>query len=704
MENEPRAEPDLQVVLNAIPVPIFFKDAAGAYLGCNRAFEAYIGLPRDRILGKTVHDVAPRDLAEVYDKADRSLFVAGGVQAYETQVRYADGSRHDVIFNKATFPRPDGGLGGLVGTILDVTERKRAEKSLRQSEERYRAIVGSLAEGVLLVAADGRVLMANPGSERILGLSAAELLDGAEWSMVRDDGTPMPAEETPLRATLATGLAHDGTEVGIDRRDGTRAWVSMSARPLRQLVDGHAFAVVLSMADISDRRHAQARLQHETLHDALTGLPNRALLMDRLEHALVSAQRRSEHVAVASIDLDRFKVVNDALGHRGGDRLLQDVARRLAGSLRTSDTIARMGGDEFCAILPEVADRAAAVLVARRMLADMCPAFEVEGRDVYASASIGLAMYPDDGEDPHTLLRCADSAMYQAKEGGKNQVRIFARDKYDDSRLDFESRLHRAVERRELTLHYQPIVDLSTARVIGVEALLRWHDPVLGEVMPDRIIPVAEETGLVIPIGAWALQEACRQAKAWEREGMPLRVSVNVSAVQFRGDDFIEVVADALRESGLAPHSLELELTESVIMRDEAVETMRALRDIGVCLAVDDFGIGYSSLSQLQRLPVTTLKIDRSFVAEVAKGPGLVEPIIRLAHGLGLRVIAEGVESDEQRKALRLLGCDQAQGFALGRPMAPESLRSASIGRDIVSSTMDLALERWGSRPESCGK
>jgi diguanylate cyclase (GGDEF)-like protein/PAS domain S-box-containing protein len=686
MENEHRIEPDLQVVVDAIPVPIFFKDVAGTYRGCNRAFEAYIGLPRDRIIGKTVHDVAPPDLADVYAKADRALFAAGGVQTYETQVRYADGTRHHVVFNKATFPRPDGGLGGLVGTILDVTERKRAERALRQSEERYRAVVGSLAEGILLVAADGRVLMANPAAERILGLSAAELLDGAEWTAVRDDGAPMPAEETPLRAALATGRAHDGVELGIDRRDGTRAWVSMSARPLRQLVDGHAFAVVLSMADVSDRRHAQARLQHETLHDALTGLPNRALFMDRLERALVSAQRRSEHVAVASIDLDRFKVVNDALGHRGGDRLLQEVATRLAGALRTSDTMARMGGDEFCAILPGLADRAEAVLAANRMLAAMRAAFEVHGRDVHASVSIGLALYPDDGEDPHTLLRGADSAMYHAKEGGKNQVRIFARGKHDDSRLDFETRLHRAIDRQELTLHYQPIVDVSTARVLGVEALLRWHDPGLGDVTPDRIIPVAEETGLIIPIGAWALHEACRQAMAWQREGMPLRVSVNVSAVQLRGDDFIEVVADALRETGLAPHWLELELTESAIMRDEAAETLRALRGLGVYLAVDDFGIGYSSLSQLQRLPVTALKIDRSFVADVAKGPGLVEPIIRLAHGLGLRVIAEGVESHDQLKALRMLGCDQAQGFALGAPVPAEGMTGAKVARGIVSS------------------
>jgi diguanylate cyclase (GGDEF)-like protein/PAS domain S-box-containing protein len=548
-------------------------------------------------------------------------------------------------------------------------------------------VLGAIPSPVLLVSAGARVLMANPAAERVLGLSAGELLAGAAWPVVHEDGTPVPLEETPLHATLATGRPHEAAAVGIDRPDGTRVWVSMSARPLHPRAEGEAFAVVVSMADITERRHAQARLQHECFHDALTGLPNRALFTDRLDRALERAQRRKERVAVVSIDLDRFKVVNGSLGHRAGDRLLQEVASRLAGSLRTSDTIARMGGDEFCAILPEVQDRAAAVFVAHRMLAAMRQVFEVHGRDVHASASIGLALYPEDGADPHTLLRCADAAMYQAKDGGKDQVRVVACGGHDDSRLDFETRLHRAIDHRQLTLQYQPIVDLRSARVVAVEALMRWHVPGFGDVKPERFIPVAEETGLVVPIGAWALAEACRQAAAWAREGTPLRVSVNVSAVQFRRDDFLAVVTDALSESGLSPRALELELTESAFMRDEAAETLRALRDIGVSLAVDDFGMGYSSLSRLQRLPVTTLKIDRSFVAGMTAGPGIVEPIVRLAHGLGLRVIAEGVESHEQLKALRALGCEEAQGFVLGAPMPAERLLGTRAARRGVASS-----------------
>lgn len=670
------------MVLDAIPVPIFFKDSEGVYRGCNRAFEAYVGLTRDRIVGKTVYDVSPGDLAATYHEADLALFRAGGTQTYETHVRYADGSRHDVVFKKATFPPAGGATGGLVGSILDVTERKRAEGALRQSEERYRDLVGSLAEGVLLVAADGVPLMANPAAERILGLTFAELLAGADIAMVDEDGSPLPRSVSPLHATLATGLAHDATVVGVDRRDGTRAWVSMSARPLQHLVDGHPFAVVLSFSDISERRHAQARLQHQTCHDALTGLPNRAQLTERLERSLAAARQRGGRVAVASIDLDRFKVVNDSLGHRAGDRLLQEAADRLAWPLHPGDTFARMGGDEFCAVLPEVADRAAAEVTARSLLAAMQPAFTVQGRDVHASASIGLALYPDDGHDPHALLRCAESAMYEAKKRGGNQVRLFAPGERDGSRLDFETRLHRAVERGELTLHYQPVVDLRSARRVGVEALLRWHDPVLGDVVPDRIIPIAEETGLIIPIGAWALQEACRQARVWEARGQPLHLAVNVSAVQLRRDDFVEVVAAALRQSGLTPSALELELTESAIMHDEVDGTIQALRGLGVQLAVDDFGVGYSSLGRLQRIPVTTLKIDRSFVAGMTGGPGLVGPIIHLAHGLGLRVVAEGVETRDQVQALRALGCDLAQGFTFGEAVPAERLMAAETAAD----------------------
>ncbi len=542
------AHRDLHVILDAVPIPIFFKDAAGVYRGCNRAFEEYIGRPRSEIVGRTVHELAPSDLAEVYHAADLALLREHGVQTYESQVRYADGSRRDVLFNKATFPGPAGEVAGLVGTILDVTDRKAAE----------------------------------------------------------------------------------------------------------------------------------ARLQHQAFHDALTGLPNRALFMDRLGLALAAARRGPARVALVYLDLDRFKMVNDTLGHHAGDRLLQEVGRRLAAAVRDSDTMARMGGDEFCAIVPDVVDGAEAAAVAHRLAAALRPVVELQGHDLHVTASVGVALHPTDGEDPHTLLRCADAAMYQAKESGPNAVRLFSPGQRDDRRLDFESKLHGAVERGELTLHYQPQTHLATSRLVGFEALLRWNHPTLGQVMPDRIIPVAEESGLVLPIGAWVLREACRQAAAWQRGGRNLRVAVNVSARQLERGDFPDLVRETLRETGLEPALLEVELTESVAMREESIARMASLRDTGVRIAIDDFGTGYSSLSCLRRMPVEALKIDRSFVREVEDGSPLLEPIIRLAHGLGLRVVAEGVETHRQLRRLHELGCDLAQGYALGGPM-PASLVEARL-------------------------
>jgi diguanylate cyclase (GGDEF)-like protein/PAS domain S-box-containing protein len=400
---------ELRALLDAIPAPVFYKDAHGVYRGCNKAFEAYLGKTRDEIIGKDVYGLSPKELADVYKQADDALFASRDVQIYEARVRYADGSYHDVMFHKATFDDATGQLAGMIGTILDITTRKQAEKALAESEARYRAVVSALGEGIVVMSRDRRVLACNPAARTILRMDEATLMAGTPWPLVDDEGAPCTIDLPTDRTGMVFGLRH---------ADGTRAWISVSTRTIAD-ADG---AVVVSFADITERRMFQQQLEHQALHDALTGLPNRKLFMQRLDHALELARRRDERVAVAFVDLDGFKAVNDTHGHEAGDHLLADIGRRLGTVLRGSDLVARLGGDEFCAILTGVVDQAAARSIAQRMLDTIAPAIEHPN----VTASIGVALFPDDATEPSILLRQADAAMYRVKSRGKNAVAFYA--------------------------------------------------------------------------------------------------------------------------------------------------------------------------------------------------------------------------------------------------------------------------------------
>jgi len=416
---------ELRVILDAIPAPVFYKDAAGVYRGCNRAFLAYLGKTRDQVVGLDVYGLSPKELADVYKKADDELFASRTVQMYEARVRYADGTYHDVIFHKATFDDARGELAGLVGTILDITTRKQAERALAESEARYRAVVSALAEGVVLVDRERRVLACNPAAEAILRLSHDQLVAGAPWPIVDDAGERLAFERTPIGETLATGEDRTGVVLALGYPDGARAWIALTTRALGEPGAPPA-SVVASFADVTERRVFQQQLEHAAFHDALTGLPNRKLFMERLEHALELARRRDERVAVAFIDLDRFKHVNDTHGHATGDRLLAEIARRLGEVLRGSDLVARLGGDEFCAILTGVSDAATARAIAQRMLQAIARAIDIAGHATEVTASIGLALFPDHATESALLVRYADHAMYEVKSAGKNAVGVFA--------------------------------------------------------------------------------------------------------------------------------------------------------------------------------------------------------------------------------------------------------------------------------------
>ncbi|MFQ5618759.1 MAG: putative bifunctional diguanylate cyclase/phosphodiesterase, partial [Rhodospirillales bacterium] len=439
----------------------------------------------------------------------------------------------------------------------------------------------------------------------------------------------------------------------------------------------------LTFIDVTKQKQVEEQIRRQANYDSLTGLPNRMLFLDRMKQAIVSVRRNKGLLALLFIDLDRFKVVNDTLGHVVGDRLLQEAAKRLQASVREVDTVARLGGDEFTIVLQDIAKAEDAAMVANKVIDSLGKPFLLDGHEAFIGASIGITIFPADGDDATTLLRNADVAMYRAKDAGRNEYRFFtnAMDAQALNRMSLENDLRYALERKQLFVHYQPIVEFQSERVINAEALLRWRHPTRGLVAPDTFIPLAEETGLIKSLGEWVLRTACAQARAWRDMDLPVfGMSVNLSSGQLKRGFTKDTVATVLEETGLSPDLLTFEITESLIMEDaeEAITYLHAIREMGVGLSIDDFGTGYSSLSYLKRLPVNSVKIDRSFVHDVTVDPedaSLADAIIALAHNLGLKVIAEGVETKEQLDFLRTRGCDLYQGYYFAKPMTAKEFQ-----------------------------
>jgi diguanylate cyclase (GGDEF)-like protein/PAS domain S-box-containing protein len=562
--------------------------------------------------------------------------------------------------------------------MLDV--RAQAEEALRASEERLHGIVHMAAEAIIVVDEQFRVVLFNPTAEAVFGCSAADAYGASAERFV-----PPRLREACRQHMIAFiagganairmgdhveifGLRANGEEFPLEL---SLSRISHSGKPL--------YSVVLN--DISARRRDEARLNALANYDGLTALPNRALFHQRVQRSLVHAQRFNEGLAVLFLDLDRFKNVNDSLGHNVGDRVLQALAERLTGCLREVDTLARLGGDEFAVLIEQVTDTRFVGSVARKLLQAVAEPLTLDGQEYNITASIGISAYPADGSDAATLLKNADIAMYRAKARGKNNAQFYAVDMnaHSMARLSIETGLRHALERGEFLLHYQPKVDIGSGRICGMEALLRWMRPGTGMVSPAEFIPVAEESGLIEPIGAWVLKAACERNRAWQRQGMPpLRVAVNLSARQFVQANLVSDVARVLDASGLAPGLLELEITESMVMDDpeRAIRTLRQLKSMGIALAIDDFGTGYSSLGYLKRFPIDNIKIDRSFIKDI---PGnnddatITRTIIDMTHNLRLKVVAEGVETKAQLDFLREQGCDEMQGYYFSRPLAEDA-------------------------------
>jgi diguanylate cyclase (GGDEF)-like protein len=479
------------------------------------------------------------------------------------------------------------------------------------------------------------------------------------------------------------------------RRDGVEIPIEDSVSPIHDR-DGKATGAVIVFRDVSAARAMALLMVHSAQHDFLTGLPNRMLLNDRVSQAIVLAHRHMKKVAVLFLDLDGFKHINDSLGHPIGDKLLQSIAKRLVDCGRSSDTVSRQGGDEFVVLLSEVEQSDDAAITARRMLQAVAEPHSIGQHDLHVTASIGLSIYPDDGLDAETLIKNADTAMYQAKENGHQSFQFFkpAMNVRAVERQSIEESLRRALERQEFALQYQPIINLGTGEITGAEALIRWTHPTRGPVSPAQFIPIAEDCGLILPIGNWVLREACKQAQAWTHAGLTLAtMAVNISAMEFRDERFLDGVFAALKDTGLDPRSLELELTESVLMkRAESTESiLKTLRARGVQVAVDDFGTGYSSLSYLRKFPIDALKIDQSFVRQITTAPDettIVTAVISMGRSLKLRVVAEGVETQEELAFLQAHHCDEAQGYFFSRPLPPEQfakLLATGISQTVLN-------------------
>ena len=561
-----------------------------------------------------------------------------------------------------------------VWSFRDVTARFAAEAAMRESEIRYRLLFEQNAAGVCVTRLDGTILDSNGTFAAMLGYRRLALV-GTNMR----DLFARPTERDELTTLLIDATTLNSVEIELRRDDGTKVWV------LQNLVlvgSGDDAVIHSTVVDISDRKRAEEQIEFHAFHDVLTQLPNRKLFTDRLRHSLTRVRRSGKSLAVMFIDVDHFKTINDTLGHTAGDELLLEMSRRLLACVREDDTVARLGGDEFTIVLSELRQPEDAVTVARKVLETVAKPLTVAGTQIEVSASIGIALYPADGADPESLLRNADSAMYRAKESGRNNYQLCTEEMKTRAleRLSLESRLRKALQEEQLVLQYQPQISLASGKIIGVEALVRWNDPEQGMIQPSAFIPVAEESRLIVPIGEWVLRTACRQARRWYDHGSgPLRLSVNLSARQFQQHDLVAMVHSALADAQLDPWALELEITESTAMHNAevTVEVLRALRDIGVGISIDDFGTGYSSLSYLQRFPINAVKIDRSFVRDLVTNDGdaaIVAAVIGIARSLRLRVIAEGVETVEQLTSLRERGCDEAQGFYFSRPVDADGI------------------------------
>jgi diguanylate cyclase (GGDEF)-like protein/PAS domain S-box-containing protein len=672
----------LRSTLESTADGILVVDRHGKVISYNSRFAAMWGIEQEMMDQDDDATLLASVLDRLQDPAPflakvRELYAEPEAESFDV-LEFADGR----VIERYSRPQMlDGAAVGRVWSFRDTTERRRADNALRAAAERYRTLFERNLAGVFRSSTNAVILECNDAFARILGFAAAADCIGLNMH----EHYAHPRQRAILLAHLVAGGTLANHELQLRRSDGSPIWVLANASLLDSTEQAPERVIEGSLVDITQRKNAESQLAHQAFHDALTGLPNRMLFQDRLNQALSLARRHGRGLAVLFLDLDQFKVVNDTLGHTIGDRLLQVVAGRLHQAVRESDTVARVGGDEFNILLPGTTRGVQAAKTAEKILATVAQPVDLDGHRLYLTTSIGISLFPADAQDAEALLTSADIAMYRAKELGRNGYQLCTPEMNARSfeRMTLESDLRLGIERAEFRLFYQPQVDMASGRASGVEALLRWQHPYRGLVSPDAFIGVAEEARLIVPIGEWVLRTACRQAVAWHAAGLHgLSLAVNLSALQLQQRGLPGILRSILAETGLDPRHLELEITESAAMQNAAhtVEVLQQLRTLGLRIAIDDFGTGHASLAYLKHFPIDALKIDGGFVADIdataanPHGNAIVTAIISLAHGMGLRVIAEGVETEAQLRFLANNGCDEYQGFLFSPPRPADEL------------------------------
>jgi diguanylate cyclase (GGDEF)-like protein/PAS domain S-box-containing protein len=664
------SEERYRAVVETLNEGLLITDGEDRILFANERVSAMTGYAVSEVRQRPASELflAAKDWPALRDRHARRL--RGQSERYEVEMRRKDGSHFFAEVHAIPFRNAEGKIVGTLGAITDVTERKRAEDSLQRSAREYRDLFESANDAILILRPESQMILeANRKACETYGLPRDQIVGMSLKNFTRD----VPRSEEQVRRILREG-ASENLETVHFHRDGTPIDLLVSS----SVVEYRGESAILSVCrDITESKRAKQEIERLAYHDALTDLPNRARFADRLEIALSQARREGHPLAILFLDLDRFKVVNDSLGHKVGDLLLQKVALRLSQLIRGGDTLARLGGDEFVVLLAKIGQDEDAARVAHNVLALFKKPFMLGERELFISASIGISVFPRHGEDGESLVKNADIAMYRAKQEGRDNYQFHTSKHTHDAirRLALETDLRKGLDQADFCVYYQPLVDIDTGHIVGAEALARWDHPLRGLLRPSEFIPIAEETGLIVPLGARILREACTRMQAWHDNGFPnLRLSVNLSARQFHQRDLATQVDVVLRETGLIPGSLDLEITESVAMQnvDASVVALRGLKDLGVKITIDDFGTGYSSLSYLKKFPIDTIKIDQAFVQDVSSDSNdaaIVRAAIVMAHELKLNVIAEGVETVEQVAFLRRRRCNEMQGYLFSEPI-----------------------------------
>jgi len=680
-----KSEERLRSLIDTVPALIRASGPDGRCVYLNSYHQGLLDFDVARAVGQPVGILFDEEYGRRHRELDIQVFETGRtVRGFEERLVDRNGTPRQFLTTKAPLLDGDGTASLVVTVSLDITERARAEENVRKLS----LAVEQSPASVLITNTRGEIEYVNAKFTEVTGYRPEEVI-GRNPRILRSSYTPAETHRQ-MWETINAGREWRG-EFYNKKKSGELYWEFASISPIKD-ASGRITHFLAVKEDITVRKKYEEQILRQANYDDVTRLPNRVLALDRLSQALARAHRQKTMVGLLFIDLDRFKVVNDTLGHSVGDRLLKEVGKRLSLCIREGDTVARLGGDEFTVVLPDINAPKHAELVAEKILEVFAQPFVIDSQELFTTASVGITLYPLDAHDPHALMRNADAAMYQAKELGRNRAQFFTRELNEQAmeRVRIETLLRHALERDELALHYQPIIDLRTGRLTGAEALLRWHNEELGNVAPDLFIPMAEDTGQISMIGAWVIKNACQQAAEWRRAGAPpIRMSINVSSRQFRGPTLIDAVIRALEDTAIPADHLELEITEGLLMEDlpETTAALDRLTAMGVRFSVDDFGTGFSSLSYLKRFPVTTLKIDRSFIEDVTDDSdhaALVRAIITMAHSLKLIVVAEGVETPEQMAFVKENGCDCVQGYFVGKPMPADRFRDLLDKQDGI--------------------